>query len=364
MRIYQVGGCVRDDLLGREPRDKDYVVLGATETQFLSAYPRARKVGSGEAVYVHQGEQFTLSREPTIEEDLRRRDLTVNALARGEDGALHALPGALEDLRDRVLRPVAPGNFLADPLRALRAARFCACLPEFSASPELVDLMRSIGRSGLQHRPAAERVGEEVRRACACPRPDRFLFQLARTRLLHPWFRELASPFDGSGSGEVRGGLSHVARVMELCAGDERRVWMAMCHHLEGKEARDRGAYALPAYRMGVRLRLPGRFIHAGAAAARWHGAAARYPDLPAGTRLDLLLGLHRAEALEEVFVLAWIHTGRDLLCRARKDLRAVLGVRLPRHQRDLGRQSGEKLRQLRLYTLVRRDAGRHPKTG
>jgi tRNA nucleotidyltransferase (CCA-adding enzyme) len=359
VRIYLVGGAVRDELLGREVRDRDYVVLNATQQQFLESYPGARKVGGKKGVFIYRGEEYTLAGEQGIEADLRRRDLTINGLAKGEDGVIHALPGALRDLRDKVLRPVSADNFFRDPLRALRAARFCACLPDFSVSRELTSLMQSVARSGLLRTPAAERVGAEVRKACSCPRPGRFLSQLARSGLLHPWLRELApagrAGFPGPGADEEN--LRHAARIMDLCAGDPRRVWMGLCHDLYSTDPDRNEAREAPARRLGLRLRLPGRLVRAGAAAARWHETAARYPKLPSPARLDLLLGLHRERALEEVFVLVWIHTGRDHIRAANADLRAVLDVRLPDEHRDLGRKSGEKLRQLRLEVLERRRA-------
>ena len=124
MKRYLVGGAVRDRLLGRPEGDRDYVVVGATLDAFLAAHPKAKPVGRhGKVAYIVSGCEYVLAED--LGEDLARRDLTVNALALDEEtGEVVGLPGAREDLANRVLRPVSEANFFDDPLRVYRAARF------------------------------------------------------------------------------------------------------------------------------------------------------------------------------------------------------------------------------------------------
>ena len=177
VRIYRVGGSVRDELLGRPDADRDYVVVGATpETMLASGY---RPVGRDFPVFLHpetqdeyalarterkhgsgyRGFEFFASPDVTLEQDLERRDLTINAMARGDDGVLVDPHGGREDLAARVLRHVSPA-FAEDPLRVLRVARFAARF-DFAVAPETEALMRRIVASGELATLAPERVWQE-----------------------------------------------------------------------------------------------------------------------------------------------------------------------------------------------------------
>ena len=117
MRIYLVGGAVRDQLRGVAPVDFDYVAVGGGERELRLKVPGLNRVGQGFAVFVRGNAQYTLSEFATIEEDLGSRDLTVNALARDEAGDVVAHPLALSDLREKILRPVALSRRPASPRR-------------------------------------------------------------------------------------------------------------------------------------------------------------------------------------------------------------------------------------------------------
>src|SRR5499427_2272336 len=164
MKIYQVGGAVRDELLGRAVKDRDYVVVGATpeEMERLGFKP----VGKDFPVFLHPRTHaehalarterksargykgFTVYAAPdvTLEDDLARRDLTINAIAKGEDGSLIDPFGGRQDLGKRVLRHVSAA-FAEDPVRILRVARFAARFG-FKVAPETMSLMRSMVASG------------------------------------------------------------------------------------------------------------------------------------------------------------------------------------------------------------------------
>src|SRR5450755_3617514 len=201
MKIYRVGGAVRDELLGRSISDRDYVVVGATpETMLAQGY---RPVGRDFPVFIHaeSGDEYALARterksgrgyhgftfhvapDVTLEEDLSRRDLTINAMARDADGTLIDPYAGERDLSAGVLRHVSPA-FAEDPLRVLRVARFAARFG-FAVAPETEALMRSIAAGGELATLTPERVWQELSRALMEPRPSRFLVVLRRCGALN-----------------------------------------------------------------------------------------------------------------------------------------------------------------------------------
>ncbi len=192
MQIFTVGGAVRDELLGLTVQDRDYVVVGATPAEMLAQ--GFKPVGKDFPVFLHpqthaeyalarterksghgyRGFAFDAAREVTLEEDLARRDLTINAIARADDGTLTDPFHGVADLAARVLRHVGPA-FVEDPVRILRVARFAARFFEFSVAPETVALMREMVRSGEIDHLVAERVWQEFARGLMEARPSRML---------------------------------------------------------------------------------------------------------------------------------------------------------------------------------------------
>jgi tRNA nucleotidyltransferase (CCA-adding enzyme) len=367
MRILLVGGAVRDILLGRPVRDRDYLVLGATVEDFLAAHPAARPVGKTFPVFILNGQEYSFPRADSLDADLALRDFTVNALALDDSGALFAHPQALDDLAGRVLRPASPQALADDPVRAYRAARFSAELPDFAPHPELLAALRALSGTPELAAPYAERVGREALKACEAARPGNFLRLLDQGGCLAPWLAEFA------GASGIPGGppqyhdasvLEHSARVMDALAGDPLCVWMGLCHDL-GKTLTP--AELLPrhighdergpelALTLGNRLRLPQRHIQAGADAAQWHMLAGRYSELRPATRVDLLFRLKSRAVLRELFRLVVADKGRDHLPEAQADLAAALAVSLPPEARDQGAASGEQLRSLRAQAIRQR---------
>ena len=192
--VYLVGGAVRDRLLGRTPREYDFA-FDADEATFLQRNPEARKVGKSVSVFLLRGQEF-MPLEGTLEEDMRRRDLTINALAEDRDGNLLGHPHALSDLREGILRPASPTSFRDEPVRVFRLARMACELPSFTVHPEAVAQMRAVAGEGLLGRIPAERVGRELMKALASPKPSRWLSVLAEGNCLSPWFRELETSMD------------------------------------------------------------------------------------------------------------------------------------------------------------------------
>lgn len=205
MKVYQVGGAVRDALLGRPPGDNDWVVVGATPQQLLDA--GFKPVGRDFPVFLHPetGEEYALARTErksgrgyhgfefqaapgvTLEQDLARRDLTINAIARDADGSLVDPYGGQRDLRDRVLRHVSPA-FVEDPVRLLRLARLAARFHDFSVAPETAALLARMVQDGEVDALVPERVWQELSRGLMEARPARMFEVLepcgARARLL------------------------------------------------------------------------------------------------------------------------------------------------------------------------------------
>ncbi len=365
MRIYLVGGAVRDELLGRPVQDRDFVVIGGSVAELLRRVPGLTQVGRREPVWVRAGEEYTLSAAPSIEADLALRDLTINALAKDEAGEVVALPGALDDLAARVLRPVAQANFLADPLRLVRAARFAAQLPAFTVDTSLAAIAAVLPTEAWA-KVAAERVGAEVAKACAAPAPGRFLRLLVEWGGFGAWgalWQKAQAIPAGPAPLHNESLAEHTAQVMDRCAGDAKTVWMALTHDL-GKIATPHqrwphhhgheGRGEVLAWQWGELLRLPKAWIHAGAFGARWHMAAAHYATLRRGTRVRMVLGLARYGLLESMARLVVADGGLDIGPWLVEDWRRIKAVHLPRHVQGLGPKSGEILHALRCAALAR----------
>ena len=199
MQVYLVGGAVRDRLLGRTVGERDWVVVGATPAELTSQGYTA--VGKDFPVFLHpqSKEEYALARQErkvapgyhgfttvfspdvTLEEDLRRRDLTINAMAEDADGRIVDPHGGQRDLAQRLLRHVSEA-FVEDPVRVLRVARFAARYAEagFQIAPETAALMAQMTTSGEIAALTPERVWRETARALLEPRPDVF-FEILRS---------------------------------------------------------------------------------------------------------------------------------------------------------------------------------------
>src|SRR6202142_2957003 len=184
MQVYLVGGAVRDTLLGLKVKEHDWVVVGSTREELLRL--KFREVGRDFPVFLHPDshEEFALARlerktgpgyrgfavefgpDVTLEEDLARRDLTVNAIAKAEDGSLVDPYGGRQDLEARLLRHVSDA-FVEDPVRVLRVGRFAARFAPlgFTVAPETMALMRAMVERGEVQALVAERVWQETEKA-------------------------------------------------------------------------------------------------------------------------------------------------------------------------------------------------------
>jgi tRNA nucleotidyltransferase (CCA-adding enzyme) len=211
MKIYAVGGSVRDELLGLPVQDRDHVVVGANPEEMVKR--GFRPVGADFPVFLHpqtndeyalarterktapgyKGFKFHAAPDVTLEDDLKRRDLTINAMARAEDGTLVDPHNGEHDLRAGVLRHVSDA-FVEDPVRILRVARFAARFG-FAVAPETMDLMRRMVAAGEADALVPERVWQELSRGLMEQRPSRMIAVLRECGALARVLPELDRSF-------------------------------------------------------------------------------------------------------------------------------------------------------------------------
>jgi tRNA nucleotidyltransferase (CCA-adding enzyme) len=401
MDIYLVGGAVRDRLLGRPFHERDYVVVGATPDELVAL--GFRPVGKDFPVYLHpqSGEQYALARterktgpgyygfatrsapDVTLEEDLARRDLTINAMAETADGTVIDPYGGLRDLEARLLRHVSPA-FVEDPLRVLRVARFAARFAPlgFTVAPETLALMRQIAGSGEMRSLVAERVWVETERALGEQRPAVYFEVLRECHALAVVFPEIDAlfgvPQPERWHPEIDTGV-HTLQVLEVaaCLSTDTTVRLAAVLHDVGKALTPRellprhigheelGARLILA--MADRLRLPTDHRELAVLVARHHAVVHRAAELRPGTLLELFEktdAFRRGERFER-FLLACEADARGrgpqlrlapypqagLLRRA---LAAASAVRLPPEvlEREAGPAIAERMRAARVDAI------------
>ena len=327
MQIFTVGGAVRDELLGLPVKDRDYVVVGASPDEMLAQ--GFRPVGKDFPVFLHPKthEEYALARterksghgykgfsfhaapEVRLEEDLARRDLTINAIARDNDGALTDPFGGVADIKARVLRHVGPA-FVEDPVRILRVARFAARFTDFSLAPETLELMRRMVASGEADHLVAERVWQELAKGLMEKRPSRMIEVLRECGALHRLVPELDALFGVPQRvdyhPEVDTGV-HVMMALDHAAqhGHALPVRFAVLMHDLGKGLtpendlpRHPGHEARSVKLVEAvceRLRTPAECRELALLVARYHGDIRRGPHLRAATVVTLL---ERTDAL------------------------------------------------------------------
>ncbi len=258
MHIYLVGGAVRDNLLGRTVVDRDHVVVGALPEELLAL--GYKPVGKDFPVFLHPrtGEEYALARTErktgrgyhgfvfqadatvTLEQDLARRDLTINAIAQDEHGVLTDPYHGVRDIEARVLRHVSPA-FVEDPVRVLRVARFAARFAPlgFSVADETMALMRQMVRDGEVDHLVAERVWAEARKALGEPQPSAFLRVLRACGALAVLFPEIDALYGVPQRAEFHPEIDtgrHLEMVLDAAAriapGDDLVGFCALTHDL------------------------------------------------------------------------------------------------------------------------------------
>jgi len=323
VQIYKVGGAVRDRLLGRPQTDRDWVVVGATAKQMQDL--GFRPVGADFPVFLHPqtGEEYALARterktgkgyggfsfhaspQVTLEEDLKRRDLTINALAEDEHGRIIDPWGGQRDLAAKVLRHVSPA-FAEDPLRVLRVARFAARYAPlgFSVAEETLQLMQQLSASGELAYLSTERLWREISRALMEPRPEVFIRLLRQCGALAVVLPEVNAlfgvPQPPQHHPEVDTG-EHILAVLHQCAQHQQPLsvrWSALLHDLgkavtpPGEWPKHHGHEQLglkPVASVNQRLKVPRDLAELSLLTCQYHSHAHRALKLRPKTLLELL---------------------------------------------------------------------------
>ena len=322
MQIYKVGGAVRDKLLNREVVDHDYVVVGATVEEMLAE--GYTPVGKDFPVFLHPGthEEYALARterkvargyhgfefyaaaDVTLEDDLIRRDLTINAIAEDEQGNLYDPYHGVDDLNHRILRHVSPA-FAEDPLRVLRVARFAARFAEygFTIAEETMAMMQCLVDNNEVDALVAERVWQEVERALTDENPWIFFQTLRQCGALARLFPEIERLFGVPQSRqwhpEVDTGI-HTMLVLEQATrlSDDPAVRFAALVHDLGKgttpeeewpkhiEHEARGVPLVKA--LCQRVKVPNQYRDLALLVTEFHLNYHRIEELKAATVVDL----------------------------------------------------------------------------
>ncbi len=340
MQVYLVGGAVRDALLGLPVRERDWVVVGATRDDM--ARMGYREVGRDFPVFLHPDthDEYALARlerkvapgyrgfevrfDPgvTLEEDLARRDLTINAIARAADGTLVDPYGGRRDIDARLLRHVSAA-FVEDPVRVLRVARFAARFAPlgFRIADETMTLMRAIVERGEVSALVAERVWQETEKGLRQPAAAEFFRVLRDCGALQFVFPEIDAlfgvPQPAEWHPEIDTGV-HTLMVLDqaaLLSPDPKVRFAALMHDLGKAETprsewprhlghEERGVALIEA--MAARLRIPTEYRDLASIVARHHGLVHRAFELRPATVLELLErsdAFRRPERFDEALI-------------------------------------------------------------
>jgi len=340
MRVYEVGGAVRDALLGLPVEERDWVVVGASAADLESL--GYRRVGKDFPVFLHPktGEEYALARTErktgpgytgfafdaaptvTLDDDLKRRDLTINAIARADNGELFDPWSGRADLDARVLRHVSPA-FSEDPLRVLRVARFAARFSPlgFTIAAETLELMRHIVTAGEMEALRPERVWQETVKALATERPDVYVETLRACGALERVFPEIDAlfgvPQPEQWHPEIDTGV-HTMMALRMAARLSRNetVRFAVLVHDLGKATTRKEL--LPRHhgheqrseelleRVCRRLPVPNRFRDLARLVALHHGTVHKAAELKPQTVLRLIMGadgLRQPERFNEMLL-------------------------------------------------------------
>jgi len=305
MKTYLVGGAVRDELLGYPHKEKDWVVVGATPAQMIAS--GFQQVGKDFPVFLHPDtkEEYALARterktapgykgfvvhadaDVTLKQDLERRDLTINALAKDETGAVIDPFNGLDDLNDRVLRHVSAA-FSEDPVRILRVARFAARYDHlgFSVAAETLQLMKNMVANGEVDALVPERVWQEMAKALGERSPWRFIEILRDCNALEHIFPELdclfGVPQPAEHHPEIDSGIHTLMVLQQACklSEDTQVRFAALVHDLgKGVTPRSQWPHHVEHEARGAeivldvckRLRIPNEYRDLAERTARFH---------------------------------------------------------------------------------------------
>lgn len=326
LKIFLVGGAVRDELLGLPCTERDWVVVGSTENEMLSL--GFQKVGKDFPVFIHpkSGEEYALARTErktakgyygfkcdfspniTLEEDLLRRDLTVNAMAMDINGKIIDPYGGQNDLQKRILRHVSPA-FVEDPIRVLRVARFVAKFANFGfvIAQETIELMRMIVKNQELDYVTPERVWKEIEKSLTTNSPQEFFLALRLVSALEKIFPDLNKlwgiPQNPVWHPEIDTGVHTMLALQKAVklSSDPKIRFAVLCHDL-GKGSTK--VNLLPRHygheqkgvdlinKWCVKYKVPNNYKNLAIKVAKWHLHSHRALELNPKTILKLFLAL------------------------------------------------------------------------
>ncbi len=358
-----VGGAVRDLLMGHIPKDAD-MAFGGSAQDFMCAFPQAQQVGKSVHVWLLNGREYVPLHNNCLEDDLRHRDLTINAMALDQNGILYTHPMAFFDLKNGILRPASEQAFHHDPTRIYRLARFASTFQDFTVHASALQQGLAVIQEGKHVHIPAERVGREMFKALQAPCPSRFMYTLEKMQGLNPWFAELADLsrgqrylwgqcMDSYTMGENAetyrlGGNYHLAMLR----------WMFLgAFYGEGTQEQNISSFQDHAlYHLGQRLSLPLAFSKAAFCMAETFVAACQLRQLSLEEQVCLVHKVHKL-GLSELYWAALDHLCEQLphhqSCAhstyALALLRVLHTVHLPEEWHNKGAKSGKKLLQMQV---------------
>ena len=386
MKIYQVGGSVRDEILGLKPTDRDYVVVGATVQEFLKKFPKAKKIGKSFPVFLVDGAEYAFARKEkkvskgyrgfeifsdpqvTLEEDLARRDITINSIAKDvETGELTDPFNGIGDIRAKRIVHITEA-FREDPLRVYRVARFAAKFCDFFVDKETVKLMNSL-KNELDTL-SVERVWAESVKAFECDCPSRFLKILKEADVLDVHFSEVhaligipAGPVKFHGKKDC---FEHTMDAVKKTPKDPLLVFSILCHDL-GKALTSKDIHPHhynhdvngiePVKALCKRLKVPKKYERSAFLTARYHMTLSRLPEMRPGKAVNLLKKLSGFEpdGIYGFLKILEADSGEDTqkLKEFIDNVLPAINEKLPEEFWNLGPESTEKLNEIMIKKYV-----------
>ena len=380
--LYLVGGAVRDELLGIENKDEDYCVVGLSHEEFVKLFPEAFTRGQFFEVFDMYGKEFALARTEkksgkghkefevttnkniTIYDDLKRRDLTINSIAKNVlTGELIDPYNGKEDLKNGIIRATSEA-FKEDPLRVYRAARFASKL-EFEIEENTLKLMESLKQELPEL--SAERVFDELRKAINCAKPSIFFEMLKKANVLDVHFIEIykligaLQPEQYHPEGDA---FNHTMLALDMCATltTNELVRFAVLVHDLGKGVTPKEIYphhyehdingVAEVENFGNRLKMPNEWIACGKVAAKEHMIAGIFYNMTPAKQVDLIERVYKTKlGLEGLEIV--VESDRNCRGTEKQEIKfAELGNRLVTEingnviKEQFGLEEGEKLKQ------------------
>ncbi len=388
MKIYQVGGSVRDKIMGIEkPADKDFVVVNGTEEEFLNKFPDAKKVGASFPVFLVNGEEYAFARKEkkvspgyrgfeiiadrsvTLEEDLKRRDITINAMALDlETGEIIDPYGGINDIERKKIIHITD-SFAEDPLRVYRVARFSSVFHDFAIDPSTVLLMKKLKEELKEI--SAERVWTECQKALSGKDPARFFEVLKECEVLDIHFAEIEDLINvPAGPEEFHPGdidtFDHTMKALRRLScnpgGDDPvLVFSMLCHDLgKGLTDPDNYPHHYQHDKKGVkavkelcgRLKAPSVYSKSAELVSRYHLTVGKIKELRPAKGVKVLEEIKNfpAGGISGFLKIVRSDSGRDTedIENFIEKVIPALNEKLPDKWKDLGRKSGELLLQIK----------------